>query len=202
MKLNYLSILPVSILLFFLTSCGYNEKHIRDYVFYTHSSNQLYVNTIDTLVDDFNDCLGFELFKTTRDTSKYNSSVYFNSNLSELGDNVVGYGTYIRKTTEDNPFEVLAGDKPSIYYVYTGEIRLDSDFVAKNTVNTTSDGLSIDKNSDEYTELKKLFFHESGHVVGLDHTSSRSDVMYYEISGSKNFQDFCKTVEKYLNENN
>ena len=202
MKLNCLSILFVSSLILSLTACGFNEKHIRSYNFYVHSNNQLYINTINTLVDDFNDCIGSSLFKTTRDTTDYNSSIYFNSNLSDLGNNVVGYGTYIRKTSEDNPLEVLTGSKHTIYYTYTGEIRLDSNFIEKNTMNTSADGLNIDKNSDEYTELKKLFFHEAGHVIGLEHTPNQSDVMYYEISGTKNFQDFCQSVRDYLNENN
>ena len=201
MKLNCLSILFISSLVLSLTACGFNEEHIRDYKFYVHSDNQLYINTIDTLVNDFNDCVGSKLFKTTRDTSEYNSSIYFNDNLADLGDNVVGYGTYIRKTSEDNPLNMLTGEKHTVYYIYTGEIRLDTEFIAKNTVNTTADGLNIDKNSDEYTELKKLLFHEAGHVIGLDHTPAQSDVMYYEISGTKNFQDFCQSVRDYLNEN-
>ena len=204
MKLNCFTSLLVSCLILSLTACGFHEEHIRDYVFYAHvddPDNQLYINTIDTLVDDFNSCLGFTLFKTTRDTSLYNSSIYFDANLSEMSTNgdVVGYGTYIRKTTEDSPLNLLKGSSPSVYYTYTGEIRLDSDFFAKNTVSI--DGLDVDKNTDEYQELKKLFFHESGHVIGLDHTDSKEDVMYYEISGEKNFQDFCNTINKYLNEN-
>lgn len=198
MKLN-LSSLLVSILLvsFSLTSCGYNEEHIKNYVFYVHSDNQLYVNTIDTLVSDFNYCVGSEVFKTTRDTTKYNSSIYLNTNLREIGESVIGYGTFIRKTSQSNPLDVLKGSY-TLSYKYTGEIRLDLGFFSNNL--ETDDEINVNKNSDGYGELKKLFFHEAGHVVGLDHTDSEEDVMYYTISGDKDYDAFCNLVNKKLEE--
>jgi predicted Zn-dependent protease len=49
-------------------------------------------------------------------------------------------------------------------------------------------------------EKQKLFFHEVGHGLQLDHSANQEDVMYFDISGDKSFANYFNYVRSYLSD--
>ena len=47
-------------------------------------------------------------------------------------------------------------------------------------------------------ELMKLFFHEIGHGLQMDHDPDPKAVMYYDISGNKDFDKYFEGVRAYF----
>ena len=49
-------------------------------------------------------------------------------------------------------------------------------------------------------EKYKLFFHEVGHGLQMGHVPGTRDVMYYDISGDKDFKPFFQRASRYLSD--
>ena len=68
-------------------------------------------------------------------------------------------------------------------------LELDEEFV-KLKINSIKDA---DKN-----DIRKLFYHEVGHGMQMLHHPDQSNVMYYDITGEKNFTLYFADVRTFF----
>ena len=175
-----------------LSGCGpaYKEKDIKNFVLATPENDDKIKDLLSKLVSEFNSYAGFNALTFSYDTANSNSPVNIVVGLEDR-TNHIGETQSIVDTESD--FElgsyVGVGQRPERRNYYSMHIDLDRDFIEKR----------IDNNDQaSHYDLQKLFFHEVGHGLTMDHVPSKSDVMYASIDGNKDFAGFFRRVRAFF----
>ena len=85
----------------------------------------------------------------------------------------------------ENPLTKLPGEKAKRTITYSMRVEFDAEYMRR---------------SDLYAK-QKLFFHEVGHGLEMDHNPGDvRDVMFPDVAGDKDFDDYFRRVRSYLSD--
>lgn len=175
-----------------VTACGSSgavvHKSIKDFRLSIDPKYKQLEPTFASLIDSFNEKAGFNALQLVSAAEKGNSNIIITDGLTNEFHKV-GFGQWVIETQEHR--SVTAQGTPITTKIdhYEMKLEFDQSFV-KN--------LALDKDSTESRyELEKLFFHEVGHGMQMDHVSSEDDVMYENIGGKKDFDQFFARVREF-----
>jgi len=173
-----------------LASCGGDTETIRvkDYRLAVLHDDPAIKREFQYLISEFNQNAGEPVLKYVDDPRHANSAVIVTKGLEER-DGKVGWGQWLSETEEDGSFLSSTSERR---VTYSMRLEFDEDYLRTRMNETTR------KNT---TEKQKLFFHEVGHGLEMDHSPTKSDLMYYDISGDKNFDVFFQRVRSYMRSN-
>lgn len=174
----------------FASACGtsYKTTKVKRYTLAVVNEDQTLKEEFRDLIDDFNRFSGIEILHYVHEADQANSAIILTKGLKER-DGKVGWGQWLSETKSDNPV-TTPGNKPKRTVTYSMRLEFDLDYYTSR--------LGIDDEK-ETIEKQKLFFHEVGHGLEMDHVGdNRSDVMYPDISGTKRFTPFFERVRSYM----
>ena len=173
---------------FLLQSCGtsYNEKEIKNYRFYGVEMSSEITKELKLLVGIFNQKVGLTVLTWVNDPVDANSSIIVVSGLDDP-EGYIGFGQMLSETEQDNPMN-SPFSTPQRTTTYSMRIELDKEYLEAR----------LDGTVQNRYELKKLFFHEIGHGLEMDHDPDQNAVMFKDVSGQKDFDTYFKNVRAYL----
>jgi len=169
--------------------CGssYQTTKIKNYTLSVVNNDPRLKAEFKDLIEDFNRFTGSDVLTYVENPELANSAIILTKGLKQR-DGKVGWGQWLSETKSDNPV-ATPGNKPKRTVSYSMRLEFDLDYYTSRL-----------KNGEKETiEKQKLFFHEVGHGLEMDHiSSSESNVMYPDISGEKNFPLFFEQVRSYM----
>jgi hypothetical protein len=172
-------------------ACGdvYENVERKHYVLGLHSSDDNLRRQFEVLIDEYNQEAGFDALSFGVSPNEINSSIILTKGLKQR-DGKVGWGQWIvaTETTTNSSSQMLSTEFKRIHN-YTMRLELDEDYVM--------DRIYSGDETQQY-DLKKLLYHEIGHGFQLDHAPQRADLMYYDISGNKDFGLYFSQVRKFF----
>lgn len=171
-----------------LQSCGasYEENEIKSYRFYGVEMSSKASSEFKRLVNIFNQKVGVVALTWTDKPGEANSPVIVVSGLDDPKGHI-GYGQMLSETEQDNPLN-SPFSTPQRTTTYSMRIELDKEWIEAR----------LDGADESRYELMKLFFHEIGHGLEMDHDPKVTAVMYEDIGGQKDFETYFKQVRAYL----
>lgn len=191
---------PVRILFFAsllpLAACGgsYETEHVKDYRLAVVSGTDADREEIRSLIADFNDEAGIHVLTFVESADEANSAVLFVPGLESktkalTGEARIGQAQWFMETSSENPMSTM-GRQPKRTVTYTMRIELDAEYMRERE--NVTDG-------DKVYDKKKLFYHEVGHGLELDHNKNdKSDLMYPSTDGDKDMSRFFRYVRSYM----
>jgi hypothetical protein len=172
--------------------CGQKiDEHLRkEYVLGVSATDAETKDEFRNLVKEFNELAGLDALRFTEDVSVADSLILLTKDL-QATDGKVGWGQWVTQTTDKNR---LSGTKIKVSrdIDYAMRLEFDEDYILSRR--------DAPGGSSEHYELQKLFFHEVGHGLQMPHHPDRSNVMYYEISGQKDFDLFFHDVDAFFSQ--
>lgn len=184
-------ILPVLVALVF-SSCGtarVERSEIKTYVLALKDSDQTFAPLVKRLIQDYNNNVGFTALEFSDSPDTANCPVIITKGL-EKRDGKVGWGQWFSSTEREGLMVPVPGTKSTETVTYSLQVEFDQDFLESNNKD--------EKNGAINTELKKLFAHEIGHGFQLQHVPEENDVMYYDISGEKDFSSYWPRIKQFF----
>ena len=144
--------------------------------------------TFVELIDSFNHHAGFTALRLVDAPDKANSTIVITNGLTDAFHKV-GFGQWIIETQENK--SVTAQGAPLVTKIdhYEMRIEFDQSFVGNLALH--------EGDSSSRYELEKLFFHEVGHGMQMEHSKDESDVMFENIGGQKDFDRFFARVHDF-----
>lgn len=180
------------VLLLFYTlvfaSCGTKIKNteIKEYTVSLSSEDKTLIPLLKSLVDDFNAQAGVHALQYVESADQANSRIVVVEGL-EKRDGKVGWGQWFAETERRGIH--APGGTVNKTTRYTLQAEFDADFL--RTHSKIENGV-LD------IEAQKLFAHEIGHGFQMDHNPDRANVMYFDITGTKDFSDFWPRVQAFF----
>lgn len=190
--LKSIPVLIASLFVSFVTvGCGrsYEEHEVKEYRLAVDSTDVTIQQLFSGLIDTYNNDAGFKALTYVSAGASSNSQIILTPGLNAR-DGKIGWGQWIKNIEEDSP-NALATDTPVRTVHYTMRLELDADYV-KTRMNATE--------TDKRYELFKLFAHEVGHGFMMNHDPDPKSVMYYEVSGNKDFPTYFQRVRTFFAE--
>lgn len=180
--------LPFFLMAFLMTACGLptNEKSVKNFVLSCMNCDSSMHDGFSRLVYQYNTEAGFEALRYTTSGEDANSPVYLTEGLN-LREGKVGWGQWLSETEERRSY--LPQPKALRTTSYSMRLELDKDFMTTR-MNSIREG--------DKTDIRKLFYHESGHGMQMGHHPDSSNVMYFDISGEKDFTSYFVEVRRFF----
>lgn len=175
---------------FGIQACGseYKDVDVKHYVLAVAGNNQQHKSIFSDLVKRFNEQTGFEALYYTFDEREANSLIQVTAGLDDY-DGKIGWGQWSRQTRVESPAKRLRGQMPRREKHYSMQLEFDQEYVVTRYLR---------HRSRDDLDLLKLFSHEVGHGLEMDHDENPRSVMYFDISGGKDFPEFFKRVREYI----
>ena len=189
-SLRFSSAISILLLSFVAVGCGssYKTTKVKNYTLSVVNNDPRLKAEFKDLIDDFNRFTGSDVLNYVENPEEANSAIILTKGLKQR-DGKVGWGQWLSETKSDSPV-TTPGNKPKRKISYSMRLEFDLDYYTSRLQST---------GEKETIEKQKLFFHEVGHGLEMDHvTSSESNVMYPDISGDKNFSLFFEQVRSYM----
>ncbi len=189
-SLRFSSAISILLLSSVSVGCGssYKTTKVKNYTLSVVNDDPRLKAEFNDLIDDFNRFTASEVLTYVENPEQANSAIILTKGLKQR-DGKVGWGQWLSETKSDGPV-TTPGNKPKRTISYSMRLEFDLDYYTSRLKN---DG------EKETIEKQKLFFHEVGHGLEMDHVSSaESNVMYPDISGEKNFELFFEQVRSYM----
>jgi len=175
------------------TACGnaYKVHKVKQYTLaITSGSTPAMITTFQTLIKEYNGLAGSSILTYTNNAAVANSSIKITKGLvtssaGGLGTGKVGLGQWLSETSIENPVAQLPGQMAKETIRYSMRVEFDLDYMTTKT----------------HYELQKLFFHEIGHGLELNHDESDiHDVMYPDVGAgdTKDFNTYFAYVRSYM----
>jgi hypothetical protein len=188
-----MKLFPVLALVSFLAlsvSCGQtvDEHTFKTYTLAVDRGTTESNTSFRNLVNEFNNMAGLEALQFTENKADANSLITLVPDLQSK-EGKVGWGQWITETREQNTVKGISVKKDRTIE-YSMRLDLDQDYVSSR--------MKAKIGSSKHYELQKLFFHETGHGLQMAHNKKQSHVMYYEISGKKDFVGFFEEVAAFF----
>jgi hypothetical protein len=183
--LRFLQILSVA---WFVTSCGMStqESSVKNFTLSCVNADTAVHDGFRALVSKYNSEAGFEALSYTANPDDANSPIYLSKGLNQR-EGKVGWGQWLSETEERRTY--LPQPKALRTTSYSMRLELDEDFM-RLKINSMKESDQID--------VRKLFYHEVGHGMQMDHDPDVSSVMYYDISGDKDFPAYFSKVQAFF----
>lgn len=181
---------PLLAISLFSTACGtsYKTTRVKQYTLAVVNDDDALKEEFRDMIDAFNRFSGRKILNYVHNASEANSAIILTKGLKER-DGKVGWGQWLSETKSDGPIS-SPGSQPKRTVSYSMRLEFDLDYY---TSRLSSNG------EKETIEKQKLFFHEVGHGLEMDHiTNDTADVMYPDISGTKRFTPFFDRVRSYM----
>jgi|GEM_PF-1103480 len=186
------AILAMSIALS-LSGCGstVNEVKVKEFkLALVNSSEPGLVGVFRKLVDDYNNEAGLRALTFVDSAEQANSAVIVTKGLQKR-DGKVGWGQPLAEIDEQRLVDDLNGIKINRTTRHFMRVEFDEEYFRQRMESTEESAMY---------DLKKLFFHEVGHGLEMGHEpADKENLMYPDISGSKNFADYFNRVRAYFN---
>jgi len=189
---SLLSLLTGLLVGFFMVGCAapYNVVKVKQYHLAITQGDTSFNSTFQALVNDFNAAAGSTVLTFETDASQANCSIavvkgLVTENADGLGTGKVGLGQWVTQTKADSPMLTVPGEHPTETVYYSMNVQFDQDYLS---------------NSDHYG-LQKLFYHEVGHGLELEHdTKNIHSVMYPDVGvgDTKDFDSYFAYVRNYI----
>lgn len=145
------------------------------------------------LVRDFNREARIAVLTFTEDASKANSAIVLTRGLKEKTNGKIGLGQWIAQSESDVAFSLHQQNTRQETIHYSMRLEFDAAYITSR--------LGNDDPVKRY-ENQKLFFHEVGHGLEMDHNpNDMRDVMYPDVAGDKDFEVFFDRVRAYMRDN-
>ncbi len=184
------SIITFIILSSLLASCGSDipVKLHKNYSFYVESQDPQHRVLFKELAEEYNSDVGFEALNVVDDRAAANSTIVMTNNLQQV-DGKIGWGQWMTETVEKTSPLTLHMSPASKEVFFSMRVEFDVDYIDHR--------LRTNRIKDR-TELRKLWCHEVGHGLQLEHAAEQSDVMYYSIQGEKDFDTYFAQVRSFF----
>lgn len=170
-----------------ISSCGSGTatSSVKKYRLTLVSGDTSLVPELKQLVTDYNNFAGMTVITYEDDPSQANSPIVITQGLQSTTDGYVGLGQWQSEAVTSSPFSTLPGQPQKQTVTYSMNLTFDHDYLAAlNHYNN-----------------QKLFFHEVGHGLQMNHiTTDATEVMYPDVSGTKNFTPYFQRVQAYMSE--
>lgn len=175
--MSFVKILILISSLLSFAACGDAEglEEVKDYSLTVGSSNSDVHHAIYSLIARFAAESGVNSIRYERNLHRANSHVSLIEGL-QLRTGHVGYGNW-NVSVRGNVM------------IHSMQLEFDGDYFTE-LMNSDS---SFDRD-----ELFKLFAHEVGHGLQFRHEPDPEDLMFFDISGYKDFEPFYQRVRGYL----
>lgn len=171
-------------------ACGssYRTTKVKQYTLAVTNDDPSLKAEFKDLIANFNRYTGSQVLTYVDDPESANSAIILTKGLKQR-DGKVGWGQWLSETKSNGPVS-SPGTKPKRTVSYSMRLEFDLDYFTTRADQT---------NEKETIEKQKLFFHEVGHGLEMDHVNgNKSDVMYPDISGDKQFTPFFEKVRSYM----
>lgn len=181
---------PVFLAIIF-TSCGaqVERSEIKTYVLAVKDSNPIHIPLVKRMIEDYNSEAGFRALEFSDSLDTANCPVIITKGL-EKRDGKVGWGQWFSSTERNGLMVPLPGTRTTETVSYSLQVEFDEDFLRSNHDPSKNGALNL--------EIRKLFAHEIGHGFQFTHAPEEDDVMYYDISGDKNFGKYWPRVREFF----
>ena len=174
-----------------MQGCGkaYKVEKFKEYRLHIVESPIPLEKEFQELIEKFNELAGQRVLTYENDPTKANSPIIVTSGLKARTSGKVGLGQWIAESETSESALTLEGNKSKQKIRYSMRLEFDMEYFTTRSEKTAAN--SYDK--------QKLFFHEAGHGLEMNHnTKETSDLMYPDISGNKDFQLFFQQVRQYM----
>lgn len=180
------------VLAILFTSCGaqVEKSEVKTYVLALQDSDPAHAPLVKKMIEDYNAEAGFRALEFSDSIDSANCPVIITKGL-EKRDGKVGWGQWFSSTEREGLMVPLPGTRSTETVRYSLQVEFDEDFLKSNNKSETAGGLNI--------EIRKLFAHEIGHGFQFQHAPEEKDVMYYDISGEKDFSKYWPRVRDFFN---
>ena len=162
------------------------DKSVKNFILTCVDADSAMHDSFRALVHQYNTEAGIEALHYSSIEGDANSPIYLSKGLN-LRDGKVGWGQWLSETEERRRY--VPQPEAIRTTSYSMRLELDEEFV-KLKINSIKDA---DKN-----DIRKLFYHEVGHGMQMLHHPDQSNVMYYDITGEKNFTLYFADVRTFF----
>lgn len=168
----------------FLYGCGadYDTKKVKSYRFAVAGGDANFKREFKSLIQDYNRFSQLPVLEYVDSAEGANSIIVVTEGL-QTRDGKVGWGQWMAESQAESPMAKLPGDKAKRTITYSMRVEFDAEYMRRG---------------DLYAK-QKLFFHEVGHGLEMDHNpGDLHDVMYPDVAGDKNFDAYFARVRTYM----
>lgn len=194
MLVRLLSASCLALLAVQLAACGsssYETVKIKEYRIAVTNNDEAFREEFRRLVDDFNSWAGQTVLTFEDRPADANSSITITEGLKSKTKDNVGLGQWLSETRTDSQFS-SPGSSPKREIRYSMRLEFDADYIRANIGH---------KDRQKIVENQKLFFHEVGHGLEMNHLDDSSrNVMHKNVDGEKDFEPFFAKVRNYMAE--
>lgn len=183
--------LGVLLSIFPLVSCGNSveKTEVKKYVMALKQGDQAFKPLVKRMIDDYNDQVGYQVVEYSESPDSANSPILITKGLEDR-DGKVGWGQWFSQTERRGTAIPVPGQKTSEKTTYSLQVEFDEDFLRSNEKDASPGVLNL--------EIRKLFAHEVGHGFQMSHAPNERDVMYFDISGEKDFTSYWPQVRGFF----
>lgn len=176
-----------------LPSCGsaYKVEKFKSYRLFLTGPHQELEPEMRSLIEEFNIQAGQKVLTYARDAEDANSAIVITSGLKTKTDGKVGLGQWLAESKTSDAAFFVDGRESKQKVFYSMRIEFDLEYFTSR----------IGNDSTKNYEKQKLFFHEVGHGLEMNHNNKNvEDLMYPDISGNKDFNYFFQNVRRYMSD--
>lgn len=141
------------------------------------------------LIRDFNKAARLNVLTYEKDLAQANSPIIVTKGLKTKTGGKIGLGQWVAQTESSSSFALTSQSSRQETTYFSMRVEFDADYLQARL--GSSDPVK------QY-EKQKLFFHEVGHGLEMDHVKDPRDVMYDDVDGEKDFEAFFDRVRAYM----
>ncbi len=179
------------LLSFAFIACGDEQIHSCEFTMSIDSPDAESKSYFVEYLEKLNTNLGFQAFTYVGSRQEANSPIVIEKGLKERtlrerGQEFIGLGGFYPDYSQtSNVFKIIANGKTTTEVTNSMRLHFDHDFVMQNLVNNTE-------------KLETAAAHEFGHGLGFDHIDNEIDVMYFEVSGKKDYDAHYANMRQFF----
>ncbi len=181
-----------AVLAFAASACGrsYETVKVKHYRLAMTNGTPAMQDEFRRLTLEFNAYAQSEALEFVDDPAQANSSITMTKGLRAITGGKVGLGQWLSESVADSPLGFSGNPKRVVRFAM--RLEFDEEYFSSR----------LNENGDEqkHIDKQKLFFHEVGHGLEMEHAADKQDVMYTDVSGNKDFPSFFDRVRTYLGE--
>ncbi len=197
-------LLPLLSLALLTTACGANYKttKVKNYKLALVQGDAYFKEDFRFLVQDFNERAGINVLEFVDSADDGNSPIIMTKGLkAKTPDNNVGFGQWLSESKSDNP---MTTTRPERTVTYTMRLEFDWDYF---------NGTHGNSEPENVYKKEKLFFHEVGHGLEMEHNvadecraehtaEDEHNVMFCDVGkgDQKDFDSYFQRVRNYMSD--
>ena len=173
-----------------LGSCGSKVEttEIKEFRISLAEGDVKLVPLLKFLTKAYNEQSGIAALDYVDSPDQANSRIFLVEGL-EQRDGKVGWGQWFAESETSGVN--LPGSKVDKKTKYTLQVEFDAAFFREHS--------RIMDNGQPDIDVMKLFSHEIGHGFQMEHHPDKRDVMYFDVTGDKNFSSYWPRVRAFFN---